>query len=146
MRMPPRLRRLVLTAHVVGSGGWIGAVVAYLILGVAAANSREMPTVRAAWIAMDLIGWYAIVPLAIAALTTFSVIILLLHLPGVSALAHRAREADGAELAGFGDDLAHPGVGLLLLLAITTLNVYKPRGLTPYGRRKQREQQATGQS
>ena len=39
-----------------------------------------------------------------------------------------------------GGDLFHPGAGLLLLLAITMLNVYKPEGLTPYGWRKQREE------
>jgi len=55
------------------------------------------------------------------------------------AVAAMAREADGADLAGFGGDLAHPGVGLLVLLAITALNVYKPQGLTRYGWRKQQE-------
>ena len=32
--------------------------------------------------------------------------------------------------------------GLLVLLVITVLNVYKPRGLTPYGWRKQEESRA----
>ena len=36
--------------------------------------------------------------------------------------------------------LLHAGLALLLLLVATTLAVYKPRGLTPYGRRRQREQ------
>jgi len=53
-----------------------------------------------------------------------------------------ARQTDGARLGAFGGDLLHPGVGLLVLLVITTLNVYKPRGLTRYGWRKQREQGA----
>lgn len=34
----------------------------------------------------------------------------------------------------------HPAVGLLFLLAIAVLNVYKPAGVTSYGWRKQREQ------
>jgi hypothetical protein len=33
----------------------------------------------------------------------------------------------------------HAGAALVLLLAATTLAVYKPRGTTPYGRRKQYE-------
>jgi hypothetical protein len=36
----------------------------------------------------------------------------------------------------------HSGGGLLVLLVTTTLAVYKPRGITRYGRRKQREQRA----
>jgi hypothetical protein len=33
----------------------------------------------------------------------------------------------------------HAAGGLLVLLAATTLSVYKPWGMTPYGRRKQYE-------
>ena len=34
----------------------------------------------------------------------------------------------------------HAGAALLLLVVATTLAVYKPRGVTRYGRRKQHEQ------
>jgi hypothetical protein len=61
-------------------------------------------------------------------------------MPTVSALADVARAADGAHPGGLGGDLFHAGGGLLVLLVITGLNVYKPRGMTPYGWRKQREQ------
>ncbi len=168
MTMPPGLRKVALTVHLTCSVGWIRAVVAYLALGVAAVASRDAQTVRAAWIAMELTGWSAIVPLAIAALLTglvmslgtswglfrhywvlislvltiLSIVVLLLHMPTVSSLADVAREADGAELSGLGGDLFHPGVGLGVLLAITVLNVYKPRGLTPYGWRRQHEERA----
>ena len=40
-------------------------------------------------------------------------------------------------------DLPHAGGGLLVLLVVTVLNVYKPRGLTPYGWRKQHEERRT---
>src|SRR3954469_7202290 len=70
MTMAPGLRKLVLTVHLTVSVGWIGAVVAYLALGVAAVTSPDPQTVRAAWIAMELTGWYVIVPLALAALLT----------------------------------------------------------------------------
>jgi hypothetical protein len=73
-------------------------------------------------------------------LTTFATVVLLLHMPTVSSLADVAREADGAALHRLGGDLFHPGVGLVVLLVITVLNVYKPRGLTRYGWRKQQEQ------
>mgnify|MGYP000157915916 CR=1 FL=1 len=54
--------------HITVSVGWIGAVMAYLALVVAAMSSQDSGIVRAAWTAMELIGWYVIVPLAIAAL------------------------------------------------------------------------------
>ena len=165
MTMPPALRKFMLIAHLIASVGWIGAVVAYLALGVSAVTSRDAQTVRAAWIAMEVIGWYAIVPLALAALLTglvmslgtpwglfrhywvlitlaltiLATVVLLLHMPDVSSVAAVARAADGADLARFGGDLLHPGLGLLVLLVITALNVYKPRGLTRYGWRKQQE-------
>jgi hypothetical protein len=169
--MAPGLRKLALIVHLTFSVGWIGAVVVYLVLGVSAVTSKDAQTVRAAWIAMELTGWSAIVPLALGSLltgllmslgtpwglfrhywvlitlvlTVLSTAILLLHMPTVSSLAIVAREADGADLGRLGGDLFHPGVGLLVLLVITTLNVYKPRGLTPYGWRKQREQRSMPQ-
>ncbi len=171
MTMPSGLRKFALTAHVTSSVGWIGAVVAYLALGVAAVTSRDAQTVRAAWIAMEVTGWFAIVPLALAALLTGLVMslgtpwglfrhywvvitlvltglatgVLLLHMPTVSALADMARAADDADLGRLGGDLVHAGGGLLVLLVITVLNVYKPRGMTPYGWRKQHEQRKVSQ-
>src|ERR671934_1071881 len=70
MTMTSGLRKFVLAVHLTFSVGWIGAVIAYLALGVAAVTSRDAQTVRAAWIAMELTGWFAIVPLALAALLT----------------------------------------------------------------------------
>src|SRR6058998_1158770 len=70
MTMTPGLRKFVLAVHLTLSVGWIGAVVAYVALGVSAETSHDAQTVRAAWIAMELAGWYAIVPLALAALLT----------------------------------------------------------------------------
>jgi hypothetical protein len=61
-------------------------------------------------------------------------------MPTVSSLADAAREAEGAALQGLGGDLLHPGLGLVVLLVIQVLNVYKPPGMTRYGQRKQNEQ------
>lgn len=152
------------TLHLALSVGWIGAVVAYLVLGVSAVTTKDAQTIRAAWIAMELIGWSAIVPMAIGslltglimslgtpwglfrhywvlitlALTLFCVLILLLHMPSVSGIARMVR-ADESLRDGRGGDLLHPSLGLLVLLTIMVLNVYKPQGLTRYGWRKQRE-------
>jgi hypothetical protein len=72
--------------------------------------------------------------------TLVCTVVLILHMPSVDAMARRAQTAEGNSLRALGGDLFHPGAGLLLLLAVTVLNVYKPAGLTPYGWRKQREQ------
>jgi hypothetical protein len=163
--MTPGVRKFALTVHLTCSVGWIGAVVAYLALGIAAVTSPDAQTVRAAWTAMDVTGWWAIVPLAMAALLTGLVISLgthwglfrhywvlislaltslctvvsLVHMPSVSAMAQLARNVDGADLRALGGDLFHPAAGLLVLLAIAVLNVYKPAGVTRYGWRRQRE-------
>jgi hypothetical protein len=139
---------------------------AYLALGVAAVTSEDPQTVRAAWIAMELTGWFAILPLAVASmvtglvmalgtkwglfrhywvvfsfvLTTVATVVLWLHMPTVSLMADVAREAEGARLDQLGGDLAHPGIGLVLLLAVNVLNIYKPPGMTRYGWRKQHDQ------
>lgn len=168
MTMSARLRKFVLAAHLTFSIGWVGTVIAYLALGIAAETSRDTQTVRGAWLAMELTGWYVIVPLASASLltglvmalgtrwglfrhywvvfslvlTTFATAVLLLHMPTVSSQADVAQDAEGASLHALGGDLLHPGIGLVLLLVVQVLNLYKPRGLTPYGRRKHHEQRS----
>jgi len=68
--MSPRLRTLALTGHVVSSVGWLGAVASFLVLGIAGLTSRDAQVVRGAYIAMNLIGQYLIVPLSLATLVT----------------------------------------------------------------------------
>lgn len=164
MTMPPRLRKFALATHLTFAVGWVGAVVAYIGLGLAAETSHDTQTVRAAWIAMEVTGWYVIVPFAVASLctgllmalgtrwgllrhywvvisfglTVFAVAVLVMHMPTVSSQADVAREADGARLAALGGDLGHPTIGLVVLLVIQVLNVHKPRGMTRYGQRKER--------
>jgi hypothetical protein len=98
------------------------------------------------------------------ALTVFAVAVLWDHVPTVRFYAGIA-EAQGATLEGQrpdrhpadgpaggqhqerGEDvtrgldgeLLHAGGGLWVLLVVQVLNVYKPRGLTPYGWRKEQE-------
>ncbi|WP_163537310.1 DUF2269 domain-containing protein [Gracilibacillus sp. YIM 98692] len=171
MIMRPALRKFALTAHIAFSVGWIGSVIAYVALAIAVQASQDAQTVRSAWIAMELIGWYVIVPLALTSLltgivmslgtpwglfrhywvliklllTVFSTIVLLLHMPLVSSLADIAAETDSAGLSRLPSELFHPGVGLLVLLIIVTLSVYKPRGVTRYGWRKQQDQRKGSQ-
>jgi uncharacterized membrane protein len=166
--MAAGVRKLALTVHLTASLGWIGAVMAYVALGISATRTADAESVRSAWTAMELVGWVVIVPLAVASLVTGIVIslgtpwglfrhywvlislgltilataVLLLHMPSVSATARIARESQAAQLAELGGDLGHAIGGLVVLLVITMLNVYKPQGLTPYGWRKQQEVRA----
>jgi hypothetical protein len=165
MTMTPRLRKFALTAHLTFSVGWIGAVIAYLALVVAAMTSQDSRTLHAVWIAKELIGWYVIVPLALAALLTGLVmalgtpwglfrhywvllslvltilasVVLLVHMQTVSYVAGLAAETPSAAVGGLPGEFVHAGVGMLVLLVIQMLNMYKPRGMTPYGWRKQQE-------
>jgi hypothetical protein len=74
----------------------------------------------------------------ITAIRGVCTVVLVLHMPSVSSTAKLAQTMDGADVRALGGNLFHPAVGLVVLLAITALNVYKPAGLTPYGWRKQR--------
>lgn len=158
-------RKFALSVHLTLSVGWIGAVLAYLALGIAASISDDVETIRAAWIGMELVGWYVIVPLAPASLltglvmalgtkwglfrhywvlisftlTVFATLVLFLHMPTVTLTADVAQKAEGPVLEALGGDLVHSTTGLVILLVIQVLNLYKPQGMTRYGWRKQVE-------
>jgi hypothetical protein len=168
MILPPGLRKLALTAHVSSSIGWLGAVVAFLALAVIGLTSQDAQTVRGAYLVMEPAAWYVLVPLALTSLltgivsslgttwglfrhywvlfklviTTFATIVLLIYMETFSHLARVAADptADLAMVRNPSPGL-HAGLALLVLLVPAVLSVYKPRGLTPYGQRKQREQQ-----
>jgi len=70
LRMSPALRKMGLVAHVASSVGWLGAVVAFLVLSIAALSTNNADTARAAYVAMNVVGQFAIVPLGILALVT----------------------------------------------------------------------------
>jgi uncharacterized membrane protein len=166
MAMAPRVRKLGLTAHVVASVGWLGAVAGFLALALAGLTSGDPQMVRGAYLTMELIGWFVLVPLSIASLLTglvqsvgtpwglfrhywvvmklvinvVATAVLLIYMQTLSELAGVARQAtvSSADLGLLRSPTAvvHSGVALLLLLTATVLAVYKPRGRTRYGRRK----------
>ena len=165
--MSPRLRRFALTAHVTSSVGWLGAVAGFLGLAVVGLASQDAQTVRAVYLVMEPIGWFVLVPFALASLLTgllqslgttwglfrhywvlfkllinvFATIVLLMYMQTLDHFAGVAADKMSGDLGPLRDPspLLHSGLALLLLLVAATLAVYKPRGLTPYGRRKQRE-------
>jgi hypothetical protein len=166
--MTPSLRKLVLTAHITVSVGWLGAVAAFLALTITGLTSRDAQMVRTAYAAMQLTARFVIVPLAFASLlsglieslgtpwglfrhywvlaklllTTFATVVLLAKMSLIGYAARRAAQTttSSVDLHAAGTQLlVHAIGGLLVLLAITALSVYKPWGLTRYGQREKQE-------
>lgn len=163
MIMPPRIRKMALTLHVASSVGWVGAAGAYLALAIAALGSEREQLVRAAYLAMEPIGWFALVPLSAATLLTglvsslgthwglfrhywvifkllLSVIataVLLGNMKAVVMLAAMAAGDAAPPLMGLRGQILHASGGIIVLLIATVLAVFKPRGLTRYGWRTQ---------
>jgi uncharacterized membrane protein YidH (DUF202 family) len=65
-----RPRKLTITAHVTVSVGWLGAVAAFLVLSIAGLRSHDAEVVRGAYLSMDLVSRFIIIPLCFAALIT----------------------------------------------------------------------------
>lgn len=168
LTMPTGFRKFMLTAHITFSVGWLGAVTGFLALNIAALNSRDMQIIRGAYIAMDLIGWYIILPASILALVTGiiqslgtkwgllkhywvlikllltigSTILLLLHMQPISYVAELASTSPlpDSELRNNGSKLLTKAIAALLVLFVTTIiSVYKPWGKTGYGQDKNKE-------
>jgi len=176
MTMRPGVRKFALTAHVTSSVGWLGAVAGSMAVAVAAVTSRDPQIVRGAYLTLELTGWYVLVPFAFASLLTglveslgttwglfrhywvlfkllmnlFATVVLLLYMQTLSYLAGLAADttASGAALSVLKSPSAviHSGGAMLLLLVAVTLSVYKPRGMTGYGQRKQRDRGAPTRS
>jgi hypothetical protein len=168
MMMPSALRKFALAIHLTLSVGWIGAVAGYLALDITASIGRDPQTLRAAYLGMDLIARTVIVPLAFASLLTglvmslgtkwgliryyWVLISLLLTLIATTVLLVETQTighfadlaADPAttveNLRSLGGTLVHSVGGTIVLIVILVLNVYKPKGMTPYGWRKVHEQ------
>jgi hypothetical protein len=175
MMMTPGVRKFALTAHVTSSVGWLGSISGFLALAIASLISQDIQLVRAAHLAMNLTAWYVILPFSFASLLTglvsslgtkwglfrhywvvfkllinlFANVVLLMYMPTLDYFAGVAADAtfSAGDLRTLRDPSAvlHASLALLLLLVATVLGVYKPRGLTPYGKHKRREQRAVSQ-
>ena len=166
--MTPPVRKLALTAHVTSSVSWLGAVAAFLALAIAGLARSDAQMVRAAYLATEMITWFVIVPLAFASLLTglivslgtpwglfrhywvlvkfmltiLATVLLILHTQPIGVLAAVARETtlSGADVRRLQIQLVgDAGAALVALLVNVTLSIYKPEGMTVYGRRRQDE-------
>ena len=158
-------RKALLSLHVLSSIGWVGAVLVYLALGIAAVTSSDTTLIRSAYVAMDWAAWVVLVPLALASLGTGLVQSLatswglfrhywVIFKLGITLVATAVLVTYTGTLEAYADVatretfspsdlelLRSPSVvvhstGALILLSIATLlAVYKPTGLTRRGHR-----------
>ena len=171
MIMSPGLRKFALTAHITTSVGLLGTVAVFLTLAITGLISQDVSVVRAIYVALELMAWFVIAPLALTSLligivqslgtrwglfhhywvlvklilTSLATIVLLLQMRLITAIGTAAANSTLAisDLSDAKRSLVlHSGGGLLVLLATVILSVYKPRGRTRYGWREQRELRA----
>lgn len=167
--LSPGARKLVLTAHVTVSVGSLGSVAVFLALAVASLAHQDGQVVCAAYLAMDLTARLVIVPLLVASLligviqalatpwglfrhywvlakfllTLFTVVVLLQQMQGIGHVAAVAADTmlSGSDLLELRTSIrTHALGGLLVLLVLVALSIYKPRGMTRYGWRKRRDE------
>lgn len=164
MLMKPALRKFALTAHITSSVGWLGAALGFLAHAITGLTSQDAGTVRAAYLMMELTGWYVLVPLSFASLVTglleslgtswglirhywvlakllltvFATIVLLIFMRGFGNIMRAAVDplltAGNAVEHGAASPIVHAGLGVLVLLAAVLLSVFKPWGQIKYGK------------
>lgn len=159
--MNSRVSKLMLTTHITFSIGWIGTVAAFLALSIVGLVGNDQ-LVRSCYIAMEIVAWFVIVPFCFASLltgliqalgthwglfkhwwilvklilTVISTLILMLHIQPISYLAKVASQKVLAsdELGSLRIRIiADAGAAILVLVAITTVSVYKPWGKIQFG-------------
>ncbi|MET8682456.1 hypothetical protein ABZW18_34125 [Streptomyces sp. NPDC004647] len=167
MTMTPRLRKVALTAHVTSTVGWLGAVIVFLALAVIGLTSQDAQTVRGAYLVVEPAAWFVLVPLAFASLltgivqslgttwglfrhywvlfklliTVVATLVLLIYMETFSYMAAVAADPNAdLDVVRNTSPRFHAVLALLVLLVAMVLAVFKPRGMTRYGRRKQDEQ------
>ena len=166
------VRKFALTAHVTFSVGWLGAVAGFLALALVGLASGDAQTVRGAYLVMEPVGWFVLIPLAFASLLTglvqslgttwglfrhywvlfklliniFATAVLLLYMQTLDHFADAAADQTrDLDVLRDPSPVLHSVLALLLLLVATTLAVYKPRGMTRYGQRRQNDQPTVSQ-
>ena len=161
--LSPTWRQIALSAHVTSSVGWFGSVAAFLALAVIGlrGNGTE-DVIRSAYVAMETIGWFVIVPFSIASLATGLIqslgtqwglirhywvlakllitvgasVLLLVHMQVVNTVAGAA--SSGTLSVDHLRDprmqlVADAGAASVVLLIAIVLSVFKPQGRTVLG-------------
>ncbi|GHP01177.1 hypothetical protein KSF_112240 [Reticulibacter mediterranei] len=162
-------RKLSLTIHITSSLGWFGAVAVFLALAVTEVSSQDQVVVRAASLVMSVTTWSVIVPFALLsgltgvisslsskwglmryywvlfklAITLVITLILFVHTRPIDLLAQTAATTPPLLTRLHGTQIQlviASSAALVVLLVLTVLSIYKPRGMTRYGWRTQNVQ------
>lgn len=155
---------MLLLLHIITSLGFLGAVAGFFATAIVGTVMADEAIVRGIYVAMAVVTWDVIVPLATASLligvvqalltpwglvrhywvvvklilTIVAYAVLLVRTATVNELANAAMTGRVATMGQAKMTLLiHSGGGLAVLLVVTVLSVYKPRGLTGYGARRQ---------
>lgn len=168
MIMNQKLRKCMLLTHIICSVSWMGSIAAFLLLSLKGLFGANPLVIRASHISMELIAWYVILPLSMASLVSgliqslgtkwglfqhywiiiklvinvIATIGLVIHMRPITYLGQYAIKSEiiGPELHKVQIQLiVNAGMALVILLLAAGLAVYKPKGLTPYGWRKQNQ-------
>lgn len=161
---PPRVRKLVLTVHIGTSAGWLGSIIAYIAVTAVAMTGDDRERVRVCYLVMRYLASFVILPLDLAslasgillglitrwglvrhywvagklALNAFATAVLIVYTfeIGYYQRMAAARPLPAADLRTLqsADSLVHSVAGFVVVLAALVLAVWKPRGLTRYGR------------
>lgn len=155
--MSPRLSKILLTFHITFSVAWIGAIAVFLVLAITGLTSQDNQLARSSLIAMKISAWYVIVPFCLISfftgffqaiatkwglfkyywisvklfLTVGSTVLLLLHLNAIDYLANLAFDSSFSNTQNAGriiDLISKAGAAAIVLIAITTISIYKPWG------------------
>jgi hypothetical protein len=165
--LSPRARDLALTTHVLASVGWFGAVAVFLVLAIAGLATEDIQLARAAYVGAELATSWIIVPLCFATLATglvqslgtkwglfrhywvliklmltlIATVLLVVHTRPIHAMAEMATSMPLSpdDHRGMRAQLVFDASAALAVFVVATvLAMYKPRGMTRYGRRKER--------
>ena len=162
MKSTLRWRKPLLTVHVASSVGWFGSLVAFIVLAVAGRTSNDAELVRASYLAMKLTALFVILPFSLIALitgitlalitswgldrhywvilklalTAAATFLLAVHVTPVTYLSNAAVKGTLSQYSWMRTQiLAYACGGLLVVTTSMVLAVFKPRGLTRWGRR-----------
>ncbi len=160
MKLSRTWRKIALSAHATSSVGWFGAVVAFLALALIGLRGDGTDgLVRSAYIAMEAVGWFVIVPFSLASLATGLIqslgtqwgvfrhywvvskllitvgasLLIMLHMQVVSTVA-QAASTGSLSVDHLRDPrmqlVADAGAASVVLLIAIVLSIFKPQGRT----------------
>lgn len=157
------LRKPLLLLHVLTSVGFVGAVAGFLALAIAGGVVGNSEIVRAVYISSEIVTWNVIVPLAWASLligifqslvgpwglfrhywivvklvlSIVAVLVLMIQTQNIGLMAQMALADRMEGLTAPRASMTLHGIGgLIVLVVVTVLSIYKPRGLTPFGMKR----------